>query len=107
MIAENARNRAGEGDRPTPGSSLGLTVSEVTGDLDRDLGHVDAVAQDVDAPSTEASELANAQAGVGANEDQCPVSSSDRVGQEVDLGRREEPHLYTLDARKLDTVARI
>jgi hypothetical protein len=56
-------------------------------ELDHNLGHRDHPEQQVDAAAAQPGQLPDAQAAVGAGQDQGAVASMDRVGQGGDLGR--------------------
>jgi hypothetical protein len=70
-----------------PARVFGRPHEQLAADLDHDLGHVHRPAQQVDPAAAQPGQLPDAQAAVGADQDQRPVALTDGVGQLGDLGR--------------------
>jgi hypothetical protein len=86
------RNR-GQRHRPQAGAGLGRPEGEPAPDLQELLGHRDPAVQQVHPLDAEAGQLPPAQAGVGGDQDRCPESPGDGVGQGGDLGHSGKAHL--------------
>ena len=73
-------------DGSPAGTRLGRAGDQLAFDLGEDLGHGDRPGHQIDPAWAEPGQLSDPQAGVGADEHQCPLAGVDRLGQVDDLG---------------------
>ena len=74
-----------------------MAHSQPATNLGDDLGDLHHAPQQVDPAAAQAGQLPDAQAIVGADQDEGAVAQADGVGQAGDLDRGQKPHLLSLN----------
>jgi hypothetical protein len=102
VLVQLLDHAAGQAHGAAAGAGLGQAATEAALDLGDDLGHLDRAAEQVDAAAGQASQLPDAQAPVGGDQDQGAIAGIYSVGEAGDLGGGQESWGFALDPGQLD-----